>query len=156
MRLQPTVWPQWVGGLWGAYVLGWIVNPYALLAGAVLAIGGTVVANLLTDSDAETIVKKGPFGRQFAEAGLLDSLMGQDQRFVHLKDPQTAYRQLLGVLGHPRVFVHRLEDWRKLRRRRIDLSCRKRNGVAKRSAALRYPASTPSCRRWRQTIGPWC
>lgn len=40
--------------------------------------------------------------------------MGQDQRFVHLKDPQTAYRQLLGVLGHPRVFVHRLEDWRKL------------------------------------------
>ena len=68
------------GGLWGAYVLGWIVNPYALLAGAVLAIGGTVVANLLTDSDAETIVKKGPFGRQFAEAGLLDSLMGQDQR----------------------------------------------------------------------------
>ena len=144
------------GGLWGAYVLGWIVNPYALLAGAVLAIGGTVVANLLTDSDAETIVKKGPFGRQFAEAGLLDSLMGQDQRFAHLKDPQTAYRQLLGVLGHPRVFVHRLEDWRKLRRRRIDLSCRKRNGVAKRSAALRYPASTPSCRRWRQTIGPWC
>ncbi|MBH9087434.1 hypothetical protein I5K40_21015, partial [Pseudomonas aeruginosa] len=92
----------------------WIVNPYALLAGAVLAIGGTVVANLLTDSDAETIVKKGPFGRQFAEAGLLDSLMGQDQRFAHLKDPQTAYRQLLGVLGHPRVFVHRLEDWRKL------------------------------------------
>ncbi|WP_121333512.1 hypothetical protein [Pseudomonas aeruginosa] len=102
------------GGLWGAYALGWIVNPYALLAGAALAIGGTVVANLLTDSDAETIVKKGPFGRQFAEAGLLDSLMGQDQRFVHLKDPQTAYRQLLGVLGHPRVFVHRLEDWRKL------------------------------------------
>ncbi|EOG2037347.1 hypothetical protein FA366_04480 [Pseudomonas aeruginosa] len=102
------------GGLWGAYVLGWIVNPYALLAGAVLAIGGTVVANLLTDSDAESIVKKGPFGRQFAEAGLLDSLMGQDQRFAHLKDPQTAYRQLLGVLGHPRVFVHRLEDWRKL------------------------------------------
>ncbi|MGA4816304.1 hypothetical protein ACPA9J_19485 [Pseudomonas aeruginosa] len=40
--------------------------------------------------------------------------MGQDQRFAHLKDPQTAYRQLLGVLGHPRVFVHRLEDWRKL------------------------------------------
>ncbi|HBO3288746.1 TPA: hypothetical protein L4S14_000978 [Pseudomonas aeruginosa] len=102
------------GGLWGAYALGWIVNPYALLAGAALAIGGTVVANLLTDSDAETIVKKGPFGRQFAEAGLLDSLMGQDQRFAHLKDPQTAYRQLLGVLGHPRVFVHRLEDWRKL------------------------------------------
>ncbi|MGC8383908.1 hypothetical protein ACP3P8_11180, partial [Pseudomonas aeruginosa] len=66
-----------------------------MLAGAVLAIGGTVVANLLTDSDAETIVKKGPFGRQFAEAGLLDSLMGQDQRFAHLKDPQTAYRQLL-------------------------------------------------------------
>ncbi|WP_457931709.1 hypothetical protein ACT51I_27260 [Pseudomonas aeruginosa] len=102
------------GGVWGAYALGWIVNPYALLAGAALAIGGTVVANLLTDSDAETIVKKGPFGRQFAEAGLLDSLMGQDQRFAHLKDPQTAYRQLLGVLGHPRVFVHRLEDWRKL------------------------------------------
>ncbi|RAF17700.1 hypothetical protein DN516_30940, partial [Burkholderia multivorans] len=37
------------GGLWGAYVLGWIVNPYALMAGAVLAIGGTLVANLLND-----------------------------------------------------------------------------------------------------------
>ncbi|KAE9642814.1 hypothetical protein EJA70_17785 [Pseudomonas sp. PB103] len=63
----------------------------------VLAIGGTIAANLLTGSDIEIVVKKGPFGSKFAEAGMLDHALGNGQRFSHLKDPQVAYQQLLGI-----------------------------------------------------------
>ncbi|PKH15668.1 hypothetical protein BI292_19905 [Pseudomonas sp. 43NM1] len=101
------------GGLWAAYGAGLVINPYALVVGMVLAIGGTIAANLLTDSDMEIVVKKGPFGLQFAEAGMLDQALGKGQRFAHLKDPQIAYQQLLGIIGKPQIFVQRLADWRK-------------------------------------------
>lgn len=101
------------GGLWGAYALGWVINPYVLIVGVTLTIGGTIAANLLTDSDMEIVVKKGPFGVQFAETGVLDQAFGNGQRFVHLKDPQIAYQQLIGIIGKPQIFVQRLADWRK-------------------------------------------
>lgn len=101
------------GGLWGAYALGWIINPYALVVGVMLTIGGTIAANILTDSDLEIVVKKGPFGRQFAEAGMLDQALGNGQRFAHLKDPLVAYQQLLGIIGRPQIFVQRLAAWQK-------------------------------------------
>ena len=100
-------------GLWAAYGVGIILNPYALVVGMALTIGGTIAANLLTDSDMEIVVKKGPFGLQFAEAGVLDQALGKGQRFNHLKDPQIAYQQLLGIIGKPQIFVQRLADWRK-------------------------------------------
>ncbi|MFL1517811.1 hypothetical protein ACI77G_26320, partial [Pseudomonas prosekii] len=99
--------------MWAAYGAGLVINPYALVVGMVLAIGGTISANLLTDSDMEIVVKKGPFGLQFAEAGMLDQALGKGQRFAHLKDPQIAYQQLLGIIGKPQIFVQRLADWRK-------------------------------------------
>ncbi|QAY83358.1 hypothetical protein [Pseudomonas arsenicoxydans] len=100
-------------GLWAAYGFGLIINPYALVAGVVLTIGGTIAANLFTDSDIEIVVKKGPFGLQFAEAGMLDQALGNGQRFAHLKNPQIAYQQLIGSIGKPQIFVQRLADWRK-------------------------------------------
>lgn len=100
-------------GLWGAYGLGLVVNPYILLAGVVMTIGGTIAANIFTDSDTEIIVKKGPFGVQFAEAGMLDSLIGKSDIFTHLKDQKIAYQQLLGIIGRPQIFVERLSEWRK-------------------------------------------
>ncbi|WP_339496255.1 hypothetical protein [Pseudomonas sp. RA_105y_Pfl2_P56] len=101
------------GGLWAAYGFGLVLNPYALVIGMVLSIGGTIAANLLTDSDIEIVVKKGPFGNQFAEAGILDKALGNAQRFSHLKDQQVAFQQLLGIIGKPQIFVHRLSEWRK-------------------------------------------
>ncbi|MFJ2467094.1 hypothetical protein [Pseudomonas sp. NPDC087615] len=101
------------GGIWAAYGFGVVINPYALVVGMALAIGGTIAANLLTDSDMEIVVKKGPFGSQFAEAGMLDHALGNGQRFSHLKDPQVAYQQLLGIIGKPQIFVQRLAEWRK-------------------------------------------
>ena len=100
-------------GLWAAYGFGLIINPYALVAGVVLTIGGTIAANLLTDSDMEIVVKKGPFGCQFAEAGILDEALGNGERYAHLQDPQIAYQQLIGIIGKPQIFVQRLAEWRK-------------------------------------------
>lgn len=61
----------------------------------------------------EIVVKKGPFGVQFAEAGMLDKVLGSGQRFASLKDANIAYQQLLGIIGKPQIFVQRLADWRK-------------------------------------------
>jgi len=84
-----------------------------LVAGGVLFIGGSILANWLIDSDAEALLKNGPFGRDHGQVGLLDSLLGDDQRFAHLQDPQVAYTQLLGILGKPVIQVTRLAAWRK-------------------------------------------
>ncbi|QJD58871.1 hypothetical protein HG264_08085 [Pseudomonas sp. gcc21] len=99
------------GAAWGAYVLGMSINPIVLAAGAVLFIGGSIIAGWLIDSDIEALLKNGPFGRQHGRAGVLDSLLGDDERFAHLADPQNAYIQLLGILGKPVVRVERLADW---------------------------------------------
>ena len=82
--------------------------------------------------------------------------MGRDQRFVHLKDPQTAYRQLLGVLGHPRVFVHRLEDWRKLApaadRSVLQEAERGRQAVSRTALSC----IDPKLQALEVNGGPWC
>ncbi|KAE9641696.1 hypothetical protein EJA70_21285 [Pseudomonas sp. PB103] len=101
------------GGLWAAYGLGIVINPYVLAVGMILTIGATIAANLLTDTDIEIVIKKGPFGLQFAETGILDKALGNGQRFANLKDPEIAYKQLLGIIGKPQIFVQRLADWRK-------------------------------------------
>ncbi|WP_150302369.1 hypothetical protein [Pseudomonas profundi] len=99
------------GAAWGAYALGMSINPIVLAAGAVLFIGGNIVAGWLIDSDIEALLKNGPFGKQHGRTGVLDSLLGDDQRFAHLADPQNAYTQLLGILGKPVIRVERLADW---------------------------------------------
>src|SRR5690606_32096003 len=101
------------GAAWSAYALGMAINPFVLVAGGVLFIGGSILANWLIDSDVEALLKNGPFGRDHGQVGLLDSLLGDDQRFAHLQDPQAAYTQLLGILGKPAIRVARLVDWRK-------------------------------------------
>ncbi|WP_373184768.1 hypothetical protein [Halopseudomonas sp.] len=99
------------GATWGAYALGMSINPIVLAAGAILCIGGSIVAGWLIDSDIEALLKNGPFGRQHGEAGLIDSVLGDDQRFAHLANPQNAYTQLLGILGKPVIRVERFSDW---------------------------------------------
>jgi hypothetical protein len=99
------------GAAWGAYAAGMSINPIVLAAGAVLFIGGSIVAGWLIDTDIEALLKNGPFGKQHGEAGVIDSLLGDDQRFAHLGNPQNAYTQLLGILGKPLVRVERLADW---------------------------------------------
>ncbi|WP_339847757.1 hypothetical protein [uncultured Halopseudomonas sp.] len=99
------------GATWGAYALGMSINPIVLAAGAILCIGGSIVAGWLVDSDIEALLKNGPFGKQHGEAGVIDSLVGDDQRFAHLANPQNAYTQLLGILGKPVVRVERFSDW---------------------------------------------
>ncbi len=99
------------GAAWGAYAAGMSINPIVLAAGAVLFIGGSIVAGWLIDSDIEALIKNGPFGKQHGEAGVIDSLVGDDQRFAHLANPQNAYTQLLGILGKPVVRVERFSDW---------------------------------------------
>ncbi len=99
------------GTAWTAYALGMAINPFVLVAGGVLFIGGSLLANWLVDSDAEALLKNGPFGRDHGQAGLLDSLLGDDRRFAHLQDPRIAYTQLLGILGKPVLRVARLADW---------------------------------------------
>ncbi|WP_165676283.1 hypothetical protein [Metapseudomonas otitidis] len=99
------------GAAWGAYAFGLCINPMVLVAGAVLFIGGTIVAGWLTDSDIEALFKNGPFGKQQGEVGLLDKVLGDDQRFSHLANPDHAYQQLLGVLGKPVIRISRLGDW---------------------------------------------
>lgn len=98
-------------GIWAAYGVGLLINPYALVAGAVLFIGGNIVAGWLTDSDAEALIKHGPFGSSRGEVGMLDDLMGNDSRFAHLNDPQNAYVELIGLLGKPVITVSRYSDW---------------------------------------------
>ncbi|RHW19525.1 hypothetical protein [Pseudomonas jilinensis] len=96
---------------WTAYALGMAINPFVLVAGGVLFIGGSLLANWLIDSDAEAILKNGPFGREHGQVGALDRLLGDDKRFAHLQDPQTAYTQLLGILGRPVIRVERMATW---------------------------------------------
>jgi len=100
------------GAAWTAYAFGMAINPFVLVAGGVLFIGGSVLANWLVDSDAEALLKNGPFGRDRGQVGLLDNLLGEDPRFAHLQDPQVAYTQLLGILGKPTIQAMRLADWR--------------------------------------------
>ncbi|KFX71216.1 hypothetical protein TMS3_0104590 [Pseudomonas taeanensis MS-3] len=100
------------GAAWTAYAFGMAINPFVLVAGGVLFIGGGILANWLVDSDAEALLKNGPFGRDQGQVGLLDGLLGDDQRFAHLQDPQVAYTQLIGILGKPVIQVSRLADWR--------------------------------------------
>lgn len=101
------------GAAWTAYAFGMAINPFVLVAGGVLFIGGSILANWLVDSDVEALLKNGPFGQDHGQVGLLDGLLGDDQRFAHLQDPQIAYAQLLGILGKPKIRVTRLADWRK-------------------------------------------
>ncbi|QHF04255.1 hypothetical protein N015_18300 [Pseudomonas asturiensis] len=97
-------------GVWGAYALGLTINPYALIIGVVLALGGTVVANLLTDSDAELVTRNGPFGIYFSKTQ--EEVTGRGNPFKHLKDPLIAYQQLVGIIGKPRVTAMRFVEWR--------------------------------------------
>ncbi|MBA1185572.1 hypothetical protein [Stutzerimonas nitrititolerans] len=99
------------GAAWTAYALGMCINPVVLVAGAVLFIGGSILAGWLVDSDIEALMKNGPFGKDHGQTGMLDKVFGDDQRFAHLSDPHIAYQQLLGILGRPMIQVSRLGDW---------------------------------------------
>lgn len=99
------------GASWTAYGLGMCINPMVLAAGAVLFIGGSIVANWLVDSDIEALLKNGPFGKYHGQTSLLDKAFGDDQRFAHLSDPNIAYQQLIGILGRPMIQASRLGDW---------------------------------------------
>lgn len=99
------------GAAWTAYALGMCINPVVLVAGAVLFIGGSILAGWLVDSDIEALMKNGPFGKDHGQTSMLDTVFGDDQRFVHLSDPHIAYQQLLGILGRPMIQVSRLGDW---------------------------------------------
>jgi len=99
------------GAAWTAYALGMCINPVVLLAGAVLFIGGSILAGWLVDSDVEALMKNGPFGKVHGQVGMLDTVFGDDQRFAHLSAPHIAYQQLLGILGRPMIQVSRLGDW---------------------------------------------
>ncbi|MEE5079902.1 hypothetical protein V2K58_10280 [Pseudomonas alliivorans] len=96
-------------GAWGAYALGLTINPYALIIGVVLALGGAIVANLLADSDAELVTRNGPFGIYFSKTQ--DELTGKAKLYKHLKDPLIAYQQLVGIIGKPQVKAMRLAEW---------------------------------------------
>ncbi|QGW21439.1 hypothetical protein GOM96_10715 [Stutzerimonas degradans] len=99
------------GAAWTAYALGMCINPVVLVAGAMLFIGGNIVAGWLVDSDIEALMKNGPFGRDHGQTSMLDKVFGDDQRFAHLSDPKVAYQQLIGILGRPVIQVSRLGDW---------------------------------------------
>ena len=99
------------GAAWTAYALGMCINPVVLVAGAVLFIGGSILAGWLVDSDIEALMKNGPFGKDHGQTSMLDTVFGDDQRFVHQSDPHIAYQQLLGILGRPMIQVSRLGDW---------------------------------------------
>lgn len=95
------------GAVWTASILGMAINPLALVAGAVMFIGGSILGALLTDSDIEVLLKNGPFGKNFADPNGEDL----DERFTYLQNQQQAYTQLLGVLGQPQLQVQRYQDW---------------------------------------------
>ncbi|OCX12197.1 hypothetical protein BBI09_20595 [Stutzerimonas xanthomarina] len=99
------------GAAWAASALGMCINPVVLVAGAVLFIGGSILAGWLVDSDVEALVKNGPFGKDYNQANLIDRVFGEDQRFAHLSDPKVAYQQLIGILGRPVIQVSRLDEW---------------------------------------------
>ncbi|WP_313288551.1 hypothetical protein [Stutzerimonas nitrititolerans] len=98
------------GAAWAAYALGMCINPVVLVAGAVLFIGGSILAGWLVDSDIEALMKNGPFGKGHNQTNLVDRVFGDDQRFAHLSDPHVAYQQLIGILGRPMIQVSRLGD----------------------------------------------
>lgn len=106
--------------LWAAATLGVAINPVMLLIGGLLFIGGSFLANWLTDTDLEVLAKHGPFGKQHP--------MTDEEPFGHLRDPWNAYAQLLGILGKPIIQVSPLSDWLK-------------NAPAKHQAVLRKIAS---------------
>ena len=91
--------------LWTAATLGMAINPLVLLIGGLIFIGGSLLANWLTDTDLEALAKHGPFGKQHPEA--------DEEPFGHLRDPWNAYAQLFGMLGKPIIQVAPLSDWRK-------------------------------------------
>lgn len=99
------------GAAWTAYALGMCINPVVLVAGAVLFIGGNILAGWLIDSDIEALLKNAPFGQNHGETSMLDRVFGDDQRFTHLSNPQVAYQQLIGILGRPMIQVSRLGAW---------------------------------------------
>ena len=99
------------GAAWTAYAFGMCINPIVLVAGAVLFIGGNIVAGWLVDSDIEALMKNGPFGKDHGQTSMLDKVFGDDQRFAHLSDPKVAYQQLIGILGRPVIQVSRVGDW---------------------------------------------
>lgn len=99
------------GAAWTACNFGMCINPVVLVAGAVLFVGASILAGWLVDSDIEALLKNGPFGKYHGQTGVLDTLLGDDQRFAHLSDPDTAYQQLLGILGKPMIQASRLGDW---------------------------------------------
>ncbi|MBX8549949.1 hypothetical protein K5D68_10170 [Pseudomonas cichorii] len=92
--------------IWGAYILGWMRHPIALLIGVTLVISGVILTSILSDNDIKLVVRHGPFGTDYAAE---DS----PKDFLHLKDPLIAYQQLTGLLGKPRINAMRLGDWRR-------------------------------------------
>src|SRR5690554_4876478 len=110
--------------LWTAATLGMAINPLVLLIGGLIFIGGSLLANWLTDTDLEALAKHGPFGRQHPET--------DEEPFGHLRDPWTAYAQLFGILGKPIIQVAPLSDWRKN-------APAKHQAVLRRIAAQRLP-----------------
>ncbi|MBX8487955.1 hypothetical protein [Pseudomonas cichorii] len=96
-----------VGNLvWLAYTIGLIINPFALLIGAALVIGGAVLANIFDDDAIELAVRYGPLGTDSAAEN-------PPEYFLHLKDPFIAYQQLTGLLSKPKIHAMRLGDWRR-------------------------------------------
>jgi hypothetical protein len=69
------------------------------------------LAGWLVDSDIEALLKNGPFGQQHGQTSMLDNLLGDDSRFAHLKNPDVAYQQLIGILGRPVIQANRLGTW---------------------------------------------
>ncbi len=129
------------GAAWTAYALGMCINPVVLVAGAVLFIGGNILAGWLVDSDIEALIKNGPFGKDHGQTSMIDKVLGDDQRFAHLGDPLVAYQQLIGILGRPMIQVSRLGDW-------LDqVPSGVRAGIGSINQQRRPMNSSPECRR---------
>ena len=92
--------------IWLAYTIGLTINPFALLIGAALVIGGAVLANIFDDDAIELAVRYGPLGTDSAAEN-------SPEDFLHLKDPFIAYQQLTGLLCTPEINAMRLGDWRR-------------------------------------------
>ncbi|MBK5375814.1 hypothetical protein JFT81_14340 [Pseudomonas sp. TH43] len=86
-------------GMWALYTIGLLASPWILGIGVALFVAGLVGSVLLANSPVEQVVKQGPFG--------------DSDRLEHLNDPLIAYQQLLGILGAPRLKIHRLQQWQK-------------------------------------------
>ncbi|GFM83986.1 hypothetical protein PSCICN_46780 [Pseudomonas cichorii] len=96
--------------IWGAYSLGWIAHPFALLIGLVMVIGGAIFNSILDDNDIELAVRHGPFGNG---ANLVQEQITDISNLMHLKDPLITYQQLAGLLCKPKINAMRLGDWRR-------------------------------------------